>query len=97
MPAYITLWKFTQQGLAKVKESPNRVKAAKATLEKMGGRMIGAWYTLGEYDLVTISEGPDDQTATLVTLGIAGQGNVTSMTLRAFSEEEFAAIVSKLP
>ena len=96
MPTYISLWKFTQQGMAGVRRSPDRVKEAKAMLEKKGGRLIGVWYTLGEYDLVTVSEGPDDQTATLVTLGIVGQGNVTSLTLRAFREDEFAEIVGEL-
>ncbi len=96
MPTYISLWKFTQQGRAHVRESPNRLEAAKAVLEKRGGRVLGAWYTLGEYDLVTVSEGPDDETATLVTLGIVGQGNVTSVTLRAFGEKEFSQIVGDL-
>ncbi len=96
MPTYISLWKFTEKGRANVRESPNRVKAAKAMLEARGGRLKGVWYTLGDYDLVTISEGPDDQTATLVTLGVVRQGNVTSLTLRAFSEEEFTQIVGEL-
>ncbi len=96
MPTYISLWKFTEKGRANVRKSPDRVKAAKAMLEARGGRVMGVWYTLGEYDLVTISEGPDDQTATLVTLGVVRQGNVTSLTLRAFSEEEFTQIVGEL-
>jgi uncharacterized protein with GYD domain len=97
MPAYITLYKFTPQGLATIKQLPDRVKAAKALAEKTGGRTIGVWMTLGEYDLVAVSEGPDDQAAALATLGIAMQGNVTSVTMKAFSEEEFAQIVGRLP
>ncbi len=96
MPTYISLWKFTQQGRANVRQSPDRVKVAREMLEKRGGRVVGVWYTLGEYDLVTVSEGPDDQTATLVTLGVVGMGNVTSVTLRAFGEEEFSEIVGEL-
>lgn len=97
MPAYINLFKFTQQGIADVKGSPDRVKAVKAATEKMGGRTIGVWWTLGEYDLVAVSEAPDDQTAALMALVIGMQGNVTTQTLKAFSEEEFAQIVAKLP
>ncbi len=97
MPAYITLYKWTQKGLANIKESPDRIKQAKALTEKMGGRTIGVWVTMGEYDLVAVSEGPDDQTAAALALALAGSGNVTSQTLKAFSEEEFAQIVSKLP
>ncbi len=97
MPAYITLYKWTQKGLANIKESPDRIKQAKALTEKMGGRTIGVWVTMGEYDLVAVSEGPDDQTAAALALALAGSGSVTSQTLKAFSEEEFAQIVSKLP
>jgi uncharacterized protein with GYD domain len=96
MPTYISLWKFTEKGRANVRESPNRVKAAREMLEARGGRVMGVWYTLGDYDLVTISEGPDDETATLVTLGVVRQGNVASVTLRAFTEDEFTQIVDEL-
>jgi uncharacterized protein with GYD domain len=97
MTAYITLFKFTQQGIANVKESPDRVKKAAAMLKQMGGRMIGAWWTMGEYDFVTVTEGPDDATAALATLMIVRAGNVTSVSMKAFDEEEFAQIVAKLP
>jgi uncharacterized protein with GYD domain len=97
MPAYITLCKFTQQGLANIKASPERTRQAKEAAKKMGGRYIGVWWTMGEYDLVVVGEGPDDQTMMLSLLQSAGLGNVTTTTMRAFSEEEFAQIVAKLP
>ena len=97
MPAYILLLKYTQQGLANIKESPERIKQAKAATEKMGGRNIGTWVTMGEYDLVGVGEFPDDQTAAAFALALARQGNATTQTLKAFSEDEFAQIVAKLP
>ena len=97
MPGYIGLYKFTQQGLANIKSSPERIKQAKALAEKMGMRVVGVWATMGEYDLVTIGDVPDDQTAAVFALALAGQGNVTVRTMRALSEEEFAQVVSKLP
>jgi uncharacterized protein with GYD domain len=96
LPAYITLFKWTQQGLANIKAAPERIKQAKELTEKTGGKAIGVWVTMGEYDIVAISEGPDDFTAAARTLAIAQGGNVTSQTLKAFSEEEFAQIVAKL-
>jgi len=95
--AYILLLKYTQQGLTNIKESPERIKQAKAATEKMGGRNIGTWVTMGEYDLVAIGEFPDDQTAAAFALALGRLGNATTQTLKAFSEEEFAQIVSKLP
>jgi uncharacterized protein with GYD domain len=97
MPGYITLFKYTQQGLANIKASPDRIKQGKAAGEKLGIRNVGFWLTMGEYDLVAIWDAPDDQAMAAFTLAQAKLGNVTTQTLRALSEEEFAQIVSKLP
>ena len=43
MPHYVTLIGYTQQGAAKIKESPSRLDAAKKTAENAGGK-IHAWY-----------------------------------------------------
>ncbi len=97
MPGYVALMKFTDKGLAAVKESVERTKANKVAAEKMGVRIIGVWWTLGEYDLVGVAEAPDDQTMAAFMLAATRQGFFTSQTLRAFSEDEFAQIVGKLP
>src|SRR5438876_9423086 len=56
MGHYITLIRYTQQGAAKIKESPARLDAAKKAAEAAGGK-IHAWYlTMGKYDAVIISE-----------------------------------------
>ncbi len=97
MPGYVSLLKYTQQGLANIKESPNRLKQAKAAAEKMGIKCVGAWVTMGEYDLVIVWDAPDDQTIAALSLAQTKLGNVTTQTLRAFSEDEFAQVVGKLP
>jgi len=97
MPAYVTLFNFTEQGIRNVKESPNRAKAAAQAAESMGGRFIGVWYLLGQYDGIVVLEAPDDETATRLLLATGMQGNVRTLTLRAFSEEEMARIVQGLP
>ncbi len=97
MPGYITLYKFTEQGGSKIKDLQKRIADSKALLEKMGGRAIGVWLTFGEYDLVAIGEAPDDLTAAAFTAAVATQGNATSITMRAFSEDEIGQIISRLP
>jgi uncharacterized protein with GYD domain len=52
---------------------------------------------MGRYDVVVISEAPDDETAAKLALATGIQGNVQSETLRAFSEPEFKRIVAALP
>lgn len=96
MATFITLTKFTDQGIRSIKESPDRFVAFKAMAEKMGLQVKGAFYTVGEYDLVVIIEG-DEQTATAALLKVASLGNVHTQTLRAFSPDEMKGIIAKMP
>ena len=97
MPAYIVLVRLTQKGLAGVKQQPEIIRRAQAQAEKAGIRVIGVWWTLGEYDSVAVVEAPDDLTMASALLAQSAQGDATTQTLKAFSEDEFAQIVSKLP
>lgn len=97
MPGYVMLMKYTQKGIADLKGSPERINQAKAGVEKLGGRVVGVWVTMGQYDLVAIADLPNDQAASIFALSIGSLGNVTTETMRALSEEEFAEVVSKLP
>ncbi len=97
MPGYIVAYKFTEEGRSKVKDLPEMIKRAKAESQQMGIRIVGVWLTLGEYDMVAVVDAPDDQTIARRLLLTGRAGNASSVTMRAFSEEEFAQIVSKLP
>jgi uncharacterized protein with GYD domain len=52
---------------------------------------------MGRYDIVALVEAPDDTVAAKAALALGSKGNVSSETLRAFSEEEFRKIVAELP
>jgi uncharacterized protein with GYD domain len=97
MPIYITLYKFTDQGVKAVKESPARAEAATKALEAMGGKVHGLYYVMGEYDLIGIGEAPNDEVAMTFALALGLAGNVRTTTLKAFSKEQFAELVKKLP
>ena len=97
MPHYVTLLRYTQQGAAKIKESPARLDAAKKAAENAKGK-IHAWYlTMGKYDAVLISEFPDDDSAARFMLSTGALGNVSTQTLKAFTEAEYRKIVGSLP
>jgi uncharacterized protein with GYD domain len=96
MAHYVSLIRYTQQGAAKIKESPARLDAAKKAAEAAGGK-IHAWYlTLGEYDAVIISEFPNDEAGAKFLLSTGALGNVTTQTLKAFPEAEYRKIVASL-
>jgi uncharacterized protein with GYD domain len=96
MTAYISLVNFTEQGVRTVKDTVNRARAFEKALEAVGARKIGVWWTIGQYDLVLIAEAPDDQTVVRALLQLGMAGNVRTVSMRAFSEDEMQQIVSGL-
>ena len=96
MPAYVSLFNFTEQGIRNVKDTAKRAQAVRAAFEKAGGSFIGIWWLLGQYDCMVISEFPDDVTATHMLLQVGMQGNVRTTTLRAFGEEDIGKIIEGL-
>jgi uncharacterized protein with GYD domain len=97
MPTYISLFRYTQKGIESIKDGPARLDAAKQALAAAGGKLLGFYLTMGQYDLVTIAEFPDDETAARAGLAWASQGFVRGETLRAFNEGEYRKIVASLP
>ena len=97
MATYISLIRWTEQGLQNARETVDRVEQARAAVEQLGGRLDGVYWTQGEYDLVAISEFPDDETATSFFLSLGMRGNVRTQTLRAFGADEMRRILQRLP
>jgi uncharacterized protein with GYD domain len=97
MPTYIMLMKITDQGRKDIKNAPQRVEQAIKTAEAMGGKMIGVYSTMGEYDYVAIGECPSDEVMMTFLLGLGSAGTVRTTTLRAFTKEQLAGMVKKLP
>lgn len=97
MPTYVSLMSWTEQGIRNVKDSPDRMAQARAAIQAAGGELKAIYVTMGEYDFVAITEAPSDEAAATILLAIAGQGNVRSRTMRAFTMDEFSGVVSNLP
>lgn len=96
MPGYIALAKFTQQGISDVKDAPDRIAQFKAAAQKMGVTVVGFWATLGRYDYVVVMDAPDDKAMGALTIATGRLGNVSTETMRAFSEDEFKEVIGKL-
>ena len=96
MPHYVILWNWTDQGIRTVKDSPKRLVSFRAELEKVGGKLVGEYSTMGKYDGVEIVEAPSDETIMSILLGDASKGNFRSMTLKAFPMSEAGKIIETL-
>jgi uncharacterized protein with GYD domain len=97
MPTHITLINWTQKGIENVKESPARLDAAKKAYQAVGAELKAFYLTMGRYDAVVISEGPDAETAAKLALAIGSQGAIRTETMRAFTEDEYRKIIAALP
>jgi len=97
MPTSVVLMKLTDQGIRDIKNAPQRIEQGIKGLEAVGGKMIGFYSVMGEYDYVAIAEVPSDEVGVGFTLALGSQGNVRTTTLRAFTKEQFAEVVKKLP
>ncbi len=94
---YILLINWTEQGISKIKETSDRYNSFKSSVEKAGGKLVGGYYTFGEYDLVLIIEVPNDEAVLSLMLKVGSYGNVRTKTLKAFTAEEGMKIVKDLP
>lgn len=96
MSHYILLIKWTEQGISKIKESPDRYNTFKASVEKVGGKLVGGYYTFGKYDVVIIIEAPSDEVVMSLMLNVSSYGNVRTQTLKAFTAEEGINLIKNL-
>jgi uncharacterized protein with GYD domain len=94
---YITLFKWTEQGIRGVQETADRAEAASELVARVGATFKEFYWTLGEYNIVGILEAPDDESAMAALLALCSNGNARTTTLRAFSADEMRAILEKAP
>jgi uncharacterized protein with GYD domain len=94
MPTYIVLAKMTQQGAQSVKEIPQRRQRARDAAKELGITYRDGWLTMGEYDVVFVLDAPDGNTMAKFVMRIGMAGNLSTQTLRAFSESEADDIIS---
>jgi uncharacterized protein with GYD domain len=93
---WVILFNLTDAGIKDIKGAPNRIEAGVRLLEAMGGKMLGFYAVMGEYDYVAIGEMPDDEAALSFALALGSLGNVRTKALKAFPQKEFTKIVKKL-
>ncbi len=95
MPTYVSLVNWTDQGIRNFKETESRAEDFVKLVENSGGRVRELLWTVGEYDIVTVADFPDEESATATLLRLGGMGNIRSNTLRAFNSDEMRNIIRK--
>ena|SRR5258707_8760296 len=97
MPHYLHQVAYAREGWqALIAQPQDRVEAVKQSIEKLGGRIKSAYFAFGDYDIVIITEMPDNVTAAGISIAFAGGGACKAVhTTPLLSPEEALQAVKK--
>jgi uncharacterized protein with GYD domain len=96
MATYITLYNYTDQGIRNVKDTVKRAEAVKQVAAQAGVTIKEVYWLQGKYDVLVVSESPDETAAMALAVNTAKAGNVSGQTLRAFTATEMEKILAKV-
>ncbi len=96
MPTYVTLFRYTSEGVKNIKEGPSRFAEIKNNIEASGGKVLCAYMLMGRYDGLVVAEGPDERAVLKVLLAAGMQGAVSTETMVAIPVEEAFKIAQEL-
>jgi uncharacterized protein with GYD domain len=97
MVRYKLLVKYTEIGAAQIQNTVARSAAFKQAAAAMGVFVEDLFWTLGEYDAILTLASEDEETIVALVVEQSRRGFVRTVLLRAFTEDEFARILTKLP
>ena len=64
--------------------------------EKLGGKVLSAYVTTGQYDVATL-EMPNGEAMVKFASAISASGNVRTTTVRAYTPDEFGKLAAEAP
>jgi uncharacterized protein with GYD domain len=97
MATFICFLNWTEQGIKGARDADKRAAAANRVAKRMGGHVLSAYVTTGQYDVIAIVEMPNPEAVAKFALAIAAAGNVRTTTVQAFPVEEFAKLAAEIP
>jgi len=88
---------WTDQGAKNAKEANKRSQAARSMAEKLGGKVLSAYVTTGQYDVVATLEMPNGEAMVKFASAISSAGNARTTTVRAYTPDEFSKLAAEAP
>jgi uncharacterized protein with GYD domain len=80
MPHYLQQVAYSREGWAALVANPqDRIEAVRPAIEKLGGRIVQAWFSFGDYDIVVIADLPDNVSAAAIAMAFAAGGACKSV------------------
>lgn len=70
---------YTPEAWASMAKNPqDRIAVVTPVVESVGGKVLGGWFSFGEYDIVAIFECPDSTSMAAVAVAFAAGGALRS-------------------
>jgi len=97
MPSYLVQVSYTSEALSALIAKPqNRAEVVGKTVERLGGKVAGAWLSFGDYDTIVVVDLPNNMSAAAFALAISAGGSCkTVKTTPLISAEEGLAAFKK--
>jgi uncharacterized protein with GYD domain len=92
MPLYVTLGKYTSEAMKNINEVSERLQQNTRLVESKGGKVVAFYGLMGEWDILVITEFPDEKSAMSALLTIGKAGRLATHTMTAVAGEEFATL-----
>jgi uncharacterized protein with GYD domain len=97
MPIYVSLVNFSEQGITTMKEKGTaRSDMVQRNIESLGGKLIDAYYCLGEYDVVAILEFPNNRAAMKAAVLNSAIGHIRITTMPAVPRREWRELLQEV-
>ena len=95
MPTYVSLINWTEQGIKNFRDIAKRANDFTKLVEGAGGKVREVLSTIGEYDIVSVVDFPDDESAVAALLNQGSRGSIRTKTLRAFDSSQIEGIIAR--
>src|SRR5262249_9195055 len=82
MPTFLCLLNWTDQGAKNAKDAKKRFQTSKNVAEKLGGKLLSAYVTTGQYDSKFAS-------------AVSGSGIARTTTVRGYTPDEFSKLAAE--
>jgi uncharacterized protein with GYD domain len=90
MALFMVQFTYTSEAWAAMTKNPqDRTIPSRDLVQKLGGKLLGLYYSLGKYDGMALFEVPDDISASAVGLAVKAAGDMkVNKTTRLFTMDE---------
>lgn len=96
MATYLTLYRYTDEGIKKIKDAPDIAKEWEREAKELGITVKALYWLQGEYDAMSIVESPNEEAVMALIYSRGAKGYMRTVTSRAFGVEEVQRSLEKM-